>query len=724
MYKVININIGGRIFQVEENAFEMLNQYLNALKNYFSNKPEGNEIVSDIENRIAELLLEKLKNGQSNITNEHVSEIIASVGSPKDIAGDEETVEQEQTKTSQQQHTQNFETTRTKIFRDPDGKIISGVCSGLAYYFNIDPLIMRLIFIALFFAGGSSILIYFILLIVIPVARTTAEKLAMRKEKINIDTIQKSVENEFGRIKEDFKNKNFQDKGAHFLRSVFNAIGVLMRGVFKLASRFMGLIFGIIALSFFVSTIVGITGNVIINGHPTNIVNILSLYFFENTNDRILAQVVLVLTLFSFTLTFFYWSSLLLTDGRAFNKSKVLIRTIATLWILTIVLMVISAAKTGTYFTTKSSIEKTISLDSTQKKFIIKTFKGNKHYRRFEFENKDIKIGDIELLIEETDGPAEIIQVISAYGHDIAAAKNNASYCEFKLEIKDSIITFPENFILSKNQQYRKQEILFILKLPRGSQFRIDDDANIEINSHSDDAIYTGNAYKIDEEGINCTDCESYGSALIPSDYRINYSVGDFNKIKVSSIMKVKIMCGTDRIVKAKGINDKQEIIVEVENGVLNIHLRHESFMNRNKEVEVIVVCPELNSLEVSGMVEAHFEGFHNDNITIDCSGASECFANITPDALTVETSGTSELNLSGNCLKLNISCSGTSQVDAADFVVKDIQIKTSGTSEAQINATDNMEANASGVSKIIYQGEPKHIKTKAAGMSEIEKKD
>ncbi len=159
MKKVININFQGQVISIEETAYELLKQYIENLKSYFLREEDGDEIVNDIENRIAELFGNRLKLGISCITDEDVEAIITSIGRPEDFdsdyAGDSNSSER-----TQSHHTRNSTTPPSSaageqkqarpLNRNANDKIIAGVCSGLAYYFKIDPVWMRVIFVLLF----------------------------------------------------------------------------------------------------------------------------------------------------------------------------------------------------------------------------------------------------------------------------------------------------------------------------------------------------------------------------------------------------------------------------------------------------------------------------------------------------------------------------------------------------------------------------------------------
>lgn len=156
MKKVININFQGQVIAIEETAFEILSQYIDNLKAYFSREECGDEIVNDIENRIAELFGNRLKLGFNCITDEDVESILASIGKPEDFdtdydeSSDSTSGEKQSSFQSKKESESSTEDQTRGLYRNSNDKIIAGVCSGLGYHFKIDPVWFRLAFILLF----------------------------------------------------------------------------------------------------------------------------------------------------------------------------------------------------------------------------------------------------------------------------------------------------------------------------------------------------------------------------------------------------------------------------------------------------------------------------------------------------------------------------------------------------------------------------------------------
>lgn len=202
MKKTFTINLSGSIFHIEEDAYETLQKYLVTLKNHFGTTEEGKEITSDIEARIAEIFSGKSNCGKNVISLECVNEVIEIMGTPQSFAEEAE----EEPLTGQKKR-------KKRLYRDPEEKVLSGVCGGLAAYFNMDPVIIRIIFVVLaFVTTGAAVLAYLILWIAVPKAVTTAQRLEMRGEPVTVKNIEKFIKDEVDSVKESYKK--FRNKAA------------------------------------------------------------------------------------------------------------------------------------------------------------------------------------------------------------------------------------------------------------------------------------------------------------------------------------------------------------------------------------------------------------------------------------------------------------------------------------------------------------------------------
>ncbi len=190
----VSINLGGYSFNIDEDAYAELKRYLKNLELHFAGEESSSEILSDIESRMSELFRAKLTTYKQVIDIEDVHQIIKVLGTPEDISESEGPSNRDKF-SSPGYH---------RMYRDTDHRVIGGVCAGMAAYWNLELWLVRLIFFILALMG-VGILIYLILYIVLPEAKTTAEKIEMKGNPVNIHNIKDSVKKEFETVRKNMK---------------------------------------------------------------------------------------------------------------------------------------------------------------------------------------------------------------------------------------------------------------------------------------------------------------------------------------------------------------------------------------------------------------------------------------------------------------------------------------------------------------------------------------
>lgn len=212
MKKIVNINLGGYPFTIDVDAYEKMETYFSSLEKYFISYDNPHEIIFDIEIRMAELFIENIGE-KAILACKDIDEAIKILGTPEDFVKEDSEIDENvnedkkiESKKKRQYGSGGEYRVGKKIFRDPDNKVIGGVCSGLSSYFGIsDPIWIRLLFVVLIFLGISPVL-YLVLMILLPKARTETDKRAMRGEPIDIDTIANSIEDEIHNISDQFQD--------------------------------------------------------------------------------------------------------------------------------------------------------------------------------------------------------------------------------------------------------------------------------------------------------------------------------------------------------------------------------------------------------------------------------------------------------------------------------------------------------------------------------------
>lgn len=237
MKKTISIHLGKQQFVIEEDAYQRLNNYLRTLESSFNNEDGTIEIMEDIEMRCAELLSQQTANGQQVVTLKEVDKAIESLGHPEEI---NDATSDENTTKSANNLPPNEPTNQPKrLFRDVENGSIAGVCTGLANYLAIDPVIVKIIFILLLFLGFGG-LTYIVLWIVVPNAKTPADKLKMKGKAVTVDAIKEEIENAANRF----------EKSAHSFARKVDQKGNELSNRFENIGLVLGKLFGVIFIFF------------------------------------------------------------------------------------------------------------------------------------------------------------------------------------------------------------------------------------------------------------------------------------------------------------------------------------------------------------------------------------------------------------------------------------------------------------------------------------------
>jgi phage shock protein PspC (stress-responsive transcriptional regulator) len=231
MDKTININIAGILFQIDEDAYMILRDYLQAINNRFRNVPGGVETVADIESRIAEIF-ESQKGTAGTITLTNVEAMISVIGRPEDFDNNDAEPE-----------AQVFSIPRKRMYRNPDDQIISGVCGGIGAYLNTDPVLFRVLFVLFTVSFGVGFFLYLALWISLPPANSDS-----RKREMYGKTYQSAMSNRRnadGTYSSDTPSYNKGYYNSSRIGNAFNEIFRALGRVFYIAVRVVLIIFGV-----------------------------------------------------------------------------------------------------------------------------------------------------------------------------------------------------------------------------------------------------------------------------------------------------------------------------------------------------------------------------------------------------------------------------------------------------------------------------------------------
>ncbi len=518
MNKTVNINIGGIFFNVDENAFQKLSRYFDAIKRSLSNSSGQDEIMKDIEMRVAELLEEHQKSDKHVVNLQDVDAVVAVMGQPEDYRIDEENENQKS----------NFSTSNNtvrKLYRDKDTGVLGGVCAGLGHYFGIDKNWIRLGLLVLVSFYGTGFLAYFILWIVMPEAKTTSEKIEMTGNPVNISNIEKKVREEFDSVTNKFKNGNYDELGNKIKNGaerVGSSLGDGLISIFKAFSKVIGGITVITGatgvITFFIFGVIMIFStdlpkNTLFNHFSTPL----------GTETPLWMQGILYFFVVGIPMFFLLILGLKLLTTNLKATSSTLKYTLLVVWITALCILVTVAIKNATQyaFDGKSIKKELVNLNPTDTLYV--KFKNNDFYSKNISSRNDYKIvsnengkdiiysNNVSIEILKTDESFPYFQIVKfSKGKSSMDAKNQSEKISFDYKIDGNHLIF-DNYLLSDlASKYSDQRVEIYLYLPKGTLLK--PDSSVENYDESDDEYFNLHfsdtyTYKVGEKQIKCLNC-------------------------------------------------------------------------------------------------------------------------------------------------------------------------------------------------------------------------
>lgn len=593
MNKVININFQGRVVPIEETAYAMLKQYTESLQSFFANEEGKDEIINDIESRIAELFNEELKKGAVCITDAHVNAIIDSMGRPEEFDAEEAKVKEQLGSEQKQTYTESTAAPRGRLYRSEDDKILGGVCGGLAAYFKIDPSIVRILFAIITFGsfgtwfilyiilwallpsksmagtrgykrlfrnpedrmiggvasglaayfnvnvwiprlifaapiifgminsifnsffrwdndfrmvlgfsfGGTLFVVYGVLWAILPEANTASEKLEMRGEKVDLNNIKNTIQEDLEqfrvraekwgndinaraeRFTRDADTKNLRTAGGRFA----HVVGVIFKSIFLFIA-------GILAIAL-VTAVVGLLAN------GVNFIGVKN-YFLDGFWENTLAWLTVSLFIGVPILALIIW--IIRSISGAKKPIPYLGGILGTLWTVGLISGIILATLIGSNYKNKQEIktEEVITQPSAGKLLIKlneeQLLNGESNLFGLDVEGDDFPFYTISNdsmlsrrvsinVIKSADENFHVNVVKSSRGKSNAVARENANNIRFSVTQQDSIIYLPDGLISAMSNKFRDQKVYLIIEVPVGKKIQVDEGVNFYDRYFGDD---------------------------------------------------------------------------------------------------------------------------------------------------------------------------------------------------------------------------------------------
>jgi phage shock protein PspC (stress-responsive transcriptional regulator) len=693
MNNITTVNLGGYPFTIDENAHEALELYLETIEAHFSDSEGCDEILDDIEARIAELFSDFLQ-GKSIVTLKEYDAMVKVMGRPEDFGAeamedDEMDIPKASNKKNRKGKYSHIKTGK-RLFRDPEEKVIGGVCSGVAAYFGVaDPLWIRLGFIALVFIGGISVLLYPILWAIVPPAKTAGDKLKMKGEPATVSNIAKTVEEELtelsNKITEISKDLGSKKKvKAGFLLSpkraisgLFALIGKGVLGVLKVVKAIVKPIFSV-SLGLLLLVLGVLWGAWIIS-----FLSSFSFLSYIGPSSWIMSffgRISLFFTVGIPILGLMLWITKWFSTYRIPKKWRTNMRLG---WVASFALTIAAGVLTGLSFTHSAEIDQLASYNIDSDVINIseldqpnKVTTGLFHIPGLSYHTEGgIVFDDVSYDLVKGEGEEVVITTkVRSQGQSYDDAQSLAENINAIHLVEGNNISLHKNFEILKGDKYRAQSVNYTIHIPEGKTINFEESLSLHLNHRGFNGEYRPRNF----EDFNWT---MTSEGLVSSDWEDKYratrkiDTKTLANLNIDGAMETTITYGKKLEVLLKGhkidIDEVEEIVTADATSL--------KYDRRRREVKLEIVTPSLETLHAKNLSSLKIEGFKQDAMEINYSGKHgrtfELDAYLDVKNLTCNIGGYNQINLIGSGEKLVMNILDGANVNAEQYKAKSVKV-------------------------------------------------
>lgn len=491
MNKTININLDGLAFKIEESAYDRLNEYLDTIKSRLGSTEEAQEVIADIEARIAELFQYKCQG--CTIQLDAVEEIIHTIGEPAEIIDEEDAEGNSDSGKSQSQSSTTY-VGKKSLFRDPDDRLLGGVCAGLGAYLDVDPLVFRIIaVVTAFMSFGIVALIYVILWIAMPKAKTLGQRIEMRGG-ITFKNMGKNIKEEYEAVSSKFKEYTNKPNYKRMQKRANKTGDAMANGLYQLLNIF-GIILGVGIVIWSVLSIMGLVGFFAFKDTILGLAVTDGNQFLASVPDRFLSymdqNLLMIAVLLVIGIPFLVILYLGLKLIFRFNShGKVVGMTALILWLSGIVLVFFTGIRIAKSFEESGSVTAQQALNPSQSKTIylkaseVEISNGEREYL-WDMDHLEVFSEDGELMVEGAPviniSRGDKFQITidkKARGLNERDAEFNAKTTQYEWVQNDSVIYLDRKFIIANEALVRNQKVYVNIQVPY--------DKNLDVSPYLD----------------------------------------------------------------------------------------------------------------------------------------------------------------------------------------------------------------------------------------------
>jgi len=517
MNKTVTANISGVVFHIESTAYDTLHNYLNTIRTYFRDSEGKDEIMADIEARIAELFKEHLDEGKEVITADHVKQVVSVMGEPEQYM-DEVDPEDINSGSSSGKKEAFYS---KKLYRDPDDTVLGGVCSGVGHYFGVDKIWFRAAFLIALLVFGTGVILYLILWIIIPSAKTTSEKLEMKGEPVTVDNIGNAIKDEFGNFKKKVNSGDavrYGSKAGNALYRFFEFIGKILIFFFKFIVKAIAVLLVLLGISGLIGVIAFLIGGPINMTFDDGSFETLWLSDISElifVSDTIYGMGLLGLSLVMIIplLGILYGGIKILFNVPRTNKAIGL--TALSLFAIGMILVVVTSTSTLSQFSSKQIIQEEVELTDMTSDTLELARMGNVYGDggNIFLEDGVIKTNDISIdVVRSKNEKVRMLIDKSAKGRARKEAGRRAENIQLSYHLENNRLEVSPIIEAPVDDKYRMQEVDLSIALPVGVSIYLDPTSrniiyDIKNVTNTYDGRMMGHHWLMTEAGLKCTDC-------------------------------------------------------------------------------------------------------------------------------------------------------------------------------------------------------------------------
>lgn len=570
MDKTLSISLGGFSFVIDELAYHKLSQYLQDIKTSLRGTEGITDIIEDVEIRIAELLKERTR-FKEVVNTDDINHVITVMGHPDQYKVDEDYESNASQTYASNDHYTGEQSTKKRLLRDPDDKVISGLSAGIAHYLGLDPWVVRAIWLTLLiigiFTGFSAIMVlvaYFIMVIIIPLAESTSDKLSMFGKPANFEHIKKNA------LEASETVANTGKKLTNSLGSVFS---VLLRAFLI----FVGIFVILIGLSFIIGAF---------SVYFMSWFNIPAQFFSYFIEEQWMSQLMMVLA-----------SLLMLIPGvlitilgikmlsPRFSVNKTFLTTSVIVWFLALIGLAIGGVSTARNYTDSVEMKKEVVLNVPNDTIEISfegNNRGNYRYKFFDNDERPFYVLDNELYVpinksiqikESADDRLRLEFQYKARGKNGSEAKKNIDQIEFKHNLQGNKLVLDDFIKAGKDAKFRDQDVEIILYVPKTKVLKTNSTVDYvsmrdKQNNYESYFDISNNYFGHNGEKFVCLNCSSESEYSFDNDEVAIGQDGDSVNINQNGV-QIKSKTGE------KVIINQDQIYISDDTDTININYRN-----------------------------------------------------------------------------------------------------------------------------------------------------